>query len=162
MRSSLYGGLAVAAVLTVGLVLAACGSSNNSTSTTAALTKAEFLKQGNAICKKGNQQINKAGQKQFPKGSGKPTQAQITKFATGTIIPSVQSQINQINALGAPSGDEAKVNAIVVSAQSDLDKAKTDPKLLTSNKSNPFAKTNKLANTYGLTVCGSGGGGGNG
>ena len=162
MRSSLYGGLAVAAVLSVGLVLTACGSNNNSTSTTAALTKPQFLKQGNAICKKGNKQINQAGQKQFPKGSGKPTQAQITKFATGTVIPSVQSQIDGIRALGAPSGDEAKVKAIVDSAQADLDKSKKDPTLLTSNKSDPFAKTNKLAKAYGLTVCASGGGGGNG
>jgi hypothetical protein len=163
MRSSLYGGLAVAAVLTVGLVLAACGSSNNnSTSTTAALTKPQFLKQGNAICKKGSQQINKAGQKIFGtrKQHKKPSKADMTKFATQVLIPNIQSQINGIKALGAPKGDEAKVNAIVTSAQGALDLAKKDPTVLVQNGPGPFKATNKLANAYGLTVCGSGGGGG--
>ncbi len=162
MRSSLYGGLAVAAVLTVGLVLVACGSSNNSsTSTTAALTKAEFLKKGNAICKKGNQQINQAANQQFgtkKRPKGPPSKSAQTKFATDAVIPSIQSQINQIKALGAPTGDEAKVNAIVTGAQGALDQAKKDPTVLLSNGPGPFKQVNKLTKAYGLTVCGGGGG----
>ena len=163
MRSSLYGGLAVAAVLTVGLVLAACGSSNNSTSTTAALTKPQFLKQGNAICKKGNQQINQTANQTFTKKkypNGPPPKSVQTKFATDTVIPNIQTQIDGVKALGAPTGDEAKVKAIVVSAQAALDKAKADPTILFKNSTDPFAKSNKLTNAYGLTACGGGGGGG--
>jgi hypothetical protein len=159
MRSSLYGGLAVAAILSVGLVLAACGSSNNSTSTTAALTKPQFLKQGNAICKKGNQQINAASKTAFT--SKKPSQAELNKFVNGTLIPAIQGQISGVKALAPPTGDEAKVKAIVDSAQAALDKGKKDPTLFTSNKGDPFAQANKLATAYGLTVCGSSGGGGN-
>jgi hypothetical protein len=161
MRSSLYGGLAVAAILTVGLVLVACGSSNDNstTSTTAALSKAAFLKQGNAICKKGNNQINSAANKAFPKGK-KPTKADENKFATDTLIPDIQTQIDGVKGLGAPKGDEAKVTAIVTSAQAALDKIKADPTLAFQNKSDPFAKSNKLTNAYGLTACGGGGGGG--
>jgi hypothetical protein len=159
MRSSLYGGLAVAAILTVGLVLVACGSSNDN-STTTALSKAAFLKQGNAVCAKGNKQINSAAHKVFGPNK-KPTKADETKFATDTLIPSVQSQINAIKALGAPQGDEAKVTAIVTSAQSALDKIKADPTLAFQNKLDPFAKSNKLTTAYGLTACG-GGGNGNG
>ena len=163
MRPSLTGGLAFVAILTVGLVAAGCGSGNdNSTSTTAALTKAEFLKKGNAICKKGNQQINKAANQTFTKKkypNGPPPKSVQTKFATDTLIPNIQSQIDGVNALGAPTGDEAKVKAIVDSAQSALDKAKADPTiLLQSSKNDPFAETNKLAKAYGLTACGGGGG----
>jgi hypothetical protein len=160
MRSSLYGGLAVAAILTVGLVLAACGSSNDNSTTTTALSKPAFLKQGNAICKKGNQQINKVGNQTFTKKkypNGPPPKSVQVKFATDTVIPSVQSQINGIKALGAPKGDEAKVNAIVTSAQGALDQAKKDPTVLLQNGPGPFKATNKLAKAYGLTVCGSGG-----
>ena len=145
------------AILTVGLVAAGCGSSSNSsTSTTAALTKPQFLKQGNAICKKGNQQINAAGKKVFSKNK-KPTQAQMTQFATATLIPHIQAEISGIKALGAPKGDEAQVNAMVASAQSALDKGKKNPTLLVSNNSNLFKHTNQLTNAYGLTVCGGGG-----
>jgi hypothetical protein len=166
MRSSLYGGLALVGILSVGLVLAACGSSNNnSTSTTAALTKAEFVKKGNAICKKGNQQINKVANQTFTKKkypNGPPPKSVQVKFATDTVIPSIQSQINGIKALGAPKGDETKVNAIITSAQGALDQAKKDPTILLQNGPGPFKQTNKLTNAYGLTVCGSGGGGGGG
>ena len=157
MRSSLIGGLACVAILSAGLVLAACGSSNdNSTSTTAALTKAAFLKKGNAVCKKGNQQINQAGKQVFGTNGNhkKPTQAEQTKFATDTLIPTVQTEIDGVKALGAPKGDEAQVKAIVDTAQTALDKGKADPTQLIQGNSDPFAKANKLANAYGLTECG--------
>jgi hypothetical protein len=161
MRGSRTGALALVAILTVGLVAAGCGSSS-STSTTAALTKAEFLKQGNAICKKGNQQINKVAHQTFnPKKypNGPPPKSVQTKFVTDTVIPSVQGQIDGIKALGAPTGDEAQVKAIVDAAQSALDKAKADPTLMFQNnpKNDPFAKANQLTTSYGLTACGGGG-----
>jgi hypothetical protein len=160
MRSGLIGGLACVAIMSVGLVFAACGSNNNNTSTTA-LTKAEFLKKGNAICKKGNQQINQASKTAFlskGKPSGPPPKSAQVKFATDSLIPTIQGEIDGVKALGAPAGDEAQVKAITDSAQSALDKGKADPTLLLqSGKKNPFAKSNKLANAYGLTVCGGGG-----
>jgi hypothetical protein len=70
--------------------------------------QAEFLKTGNAICEKGNQQIGKAANKQLPKTGPKPSKAQLTKFATDTIIPSVQTQINQIEAWARRAGDQAR------------------------------------------------------
>ena len=148
------------AILTVGLVAAGCGGSSSSsrnTSTTAALTKPQFLKQGNAICEKGNQQINAAAQKLFGKKNKQPSKADATKFATDTLIPSIQSSINGLKALGAPKGDEAKVNAIITSAQAALDKFKKDPALVASNTAHPFKQSNKLARDYGLNVCGSAG-----
>jgi len=151
--------MTVAAPLVLVLIAAGCGSSSKSTSTTPALTKAEFLQKGNAICRKGNQQINQAAKKLFPNRRARPSKAQMTKFATGKIIPSVQSQISGVKALGAPKGDEAKVNAIVTTAQAALDRSKKDPLVLTTNsKRDPFAKANKVAKAYGLTVCASGGG----
>ena len=71
----------------------------------------------------------------------------------------MQSQIDGIKALGAPTGDEAQVKAIVDSAQSALDKAKADPTLMLQNnsKNDPFAEANQLAKSYGLTACGGGG-----
>lgn len=161
MRRSRTWGLALVAILTVGLVAAGCGSSS-STSTTAALTKSQFLKQGNAICNKGNQQINKVAHQTFTKKkypNGPPPKSVQTKFVTDTVIPSVQSQIDGIKALGAPTGDEAQVKAIVDSAQSALDKAKADPTLMLQNnsKNDPFAEANQLTKSYGLTACGGGG-----
>src|SRR5204863_6178801 len=82
MRSRLTRGMTLAAPLILVLVAAGCGSSSKSTSTTPAISKAEFLKKGNAICKKGNDQINKAAQKVFPNRKTKQSKAQRNKCAT--------------------------------------------------------------------------------
>ena len=140
-----------------GLIVAGCGSDSSSSTTTAALTKSEFLAKGNAICAKGNKEINQAANQTF-QNNQKPSASEVNEFATKTLIPSIQEQINGIKALPAPSGDEAQVTAIVTGAQEALDKAKANPKLLTQNSStDPFADVNKLTNAYGLTKCGGGG-----
>jgi hypothetical protein len=149
MRSSLYGGLMLIAILTVGFVAAGCGGGDDN------LTKAEFLKQGNEICKKGSQQIDKEAKKVFTSNQ-EPSQAEFNKFVTGTVIPSTQGQIDDIRDLNPPSDDEDQVNAILDSAQAALDKTKQDPTLLQGGKNDPFKKTNQLSKAYGLTVCGSG------
>jgi hypothetical protein len=145
MRRSLSGGLVLVAILTVGLVAAGCGGGDD------ALTKSEFLKQGNAICKKGDKVIDSAANKAFPSNQ-QPSDAEITKFAEGTAIPEIQKEIDGIGDLNPPSADEGKVNALLDEAQVALDKAKADPLIFASNN-DPFAKANKLANDYGLTDC---------
>lgn len=154
--------VALLAVLAVGLA-AGCGSSKKSsgsaksTSTSApAITKAQFLKEGNAICNRGNREIGGAAGRLFPKSGGRPSQAKLTEFARTVIIPSVQRQIDEIKALGAPAGDRARVSAIVGAAQAALDKGKRDPALLTTNGPGPFKKANQLAKSYGLTACAAG------
>jgi len=155
MRSRLTGGLLLTAALSIGVVAAGCGGGDDN------LTKAEFLKQGNAICKKGNQQINKAAHETFTKKkypNGPPPKSVQKKFATDTLIPTIQKEIDGVKALGAPKGDEAKVKAIVDSAQAALDKGKKDPTVLLSNGPGPFKQSNQLTKAYGLTACGGGGG----
>jgi hypothetical protein len=149
MRSRLSGGLLLTAVLSVGVVTVGCGGGGDH------LTKAQFDTQGDAICKKGNQEINKAAKQVFSNQTA-PSKAQFEKFANDTLIPNVQSQIDQLNDLNPPSGDEDQVKAITDEAQAALDKAKKDPTLLENNKNDPFKKANQLAKQYGLTVCGSG------
>jgi hypothetical protein len=136
---------AIAIALLVA-VAAGCGSSSNDK----APTKAEFLKKGNAICKAGDTKTNAAAKKQF--NGGKPNQAETLAFVKSTVLPDVSKQVDGIDALTPPKGDEKQVQAIVDSARAALNKAKADPKLLTSNTA--FAKTNKLTKAYGLTVCG--------
>src|SRR5437870_13288040 len=89
-----------AASMLVALVAAGCGSGNNGKSTsTAAITKAVFLAKGNAICTQGNTAATVAATKKF--GNRQPTPAQLASFAATTYVPNIQSQIDQIRALGA-------------------------------------------------------------
>jgi hypothetical protein len=139
--------IAIAVTVAVGLSVAGCGGSSTS-STATALSKPQFLAQGNAICAQGNQRLG-AAQKAL---GNRPSQAQIAAYVTGTFVPSIQSQIDGIRALGAPSGEQATVKTMLDIAQTDLNRVKGNPALLAGG-SPPFADFAKLAHPYGLTAC---------
>jgi len=154
MRRVATAGSLCLVVLALSLALAACGSSSDESTT--ALTKAEFLKQGNAICRKGNEEIGKAAEKEFPRSGPRPSKKEMEQFASQTIVPNIESQVQQISELPAPEGDEEKVEAIVSEAEASVEKAAEDPSvMIDEGGEDPFAKTNELADGYGLTVCAS-------
>jgi hypothetical protein len=141
------------ALVVVGAAIAVgCGGDDSTTSE--ALSKSEFLKQGNAICKQGNQDIN-AAFKDALGGGGKPSQDELDQVVTDSVVPSIQGQIDDLSALTPPTGDEDTVNNILDEAQTALDQVKDDPSAITG-KDDPFAQANQDAKAYGLTVCGSG------
>jgi hypothetical protein len=155
MRGRAIGmGSAVVAVA-IALVGVGCGddsSSSGDSSSSASITKEEFVTQANAICAEGNKEIDAGAQETF--SAGKPSEADIEKFATETLIPSVEQQVADIRALGAPEGDEDQVNAILDAADQGLEEAKSDPSVVADEKADPFAEANKLANDYGISECG--------
>jgi hypothetical protein len=147
MRSRLTGGLAFAAFLAVGVVVVGCGGDDDT------LTKAQFINQADAICKQGNKRIDAAAKEIFTTKQ-EPSKAQLTQFATDTLIPDIQGQVDDVRALNEPSEDEDQVNTFLDSAQAELDKGKEDPLYMTSSKS--FSETNKLGKAYGFKVCSQG------
>lgn len=137
--------VALAATLALGLVVGGCGSSKSTT--TAALSKPQFLAQGNAICARGNLRLGAAD-----KALGnQPSKAQITAFVTSTFAPDIQNQIDGLRALGAPSSDRTTVANMLDTAQTDLNKIKNNPALLASGAG--FADFAHLAHPYGLKAC---------
>lgn len=144
MKHFLAGACVLAATIAIG-----CGGSDDDN-----LTKAEFLKQGNAICAKGNKEIGQGANDVFT-SKQRPSQEQLDKFAEDTLIPSVQGQIDDLNDLNPPSELDDQVSTMLDDAQTALDKGKDDPSLLTSDKQDPFTDVNKQANSIGLKACGS-------
>jgi hypothetical protein len=153
-----------AVVAGLGLVVAGCGSSSSSSSssstssmaTAPALTKAAYVKQGNAICK-ASQAKRQADFAAYAKAhhlntNSAPTKAQVTQVATTILIPSIQSTITAVKALVPPSSDQARVTAMLAASQQDLDRGKQNPaQLLTSG--GQFVHSGKLLHAYGLTSC---------
>jgi hypothetical protein len=137
------------------LVAAGCGGSDDTstTSTAAALSEAEFLTQGNAICAAGNKEIDQAGNDTFT--GGKPTDAQIEQFAA-VLVPSVQGQVDAIRALTPPADLAEPVDTFLSDTEDALAQIKDDPSLLLASNSNgPFAAISDQANQIGLKECGS-------
>jgi ABC-type glycerol-3-phosphate transport system substrate-binding protein len=145
--------MAIAVLAIASMAVAGCGSSSkssaSSSTSTTAITKAEFLAKGNAICIK-NQARNKAAQAKF---GNHPTKAQFTSYINTTLLPGIQNSINAIKALGAPPGDQATITKMLNLAQADVNKIKANPTSLLTSKTNPFTNFANVAHPYGLKEC---------
>lgn len=157
MRVVSIAGLTLAAVLAIAVSVSGCGSSSSSTTTetTAAISKAEFIAKGNALCVKG-QKAQNAGFDAYVKTHGlenkKPTKSQTAEIVETILAPNVQGQIDAVKALGAPSGEEQQVNSALEAAQQALNKVKANPELAFA-KDSPFHAAGQQLHALGLTEC---------
>ena len=145
------------AAVALALVAAGCGDDDDSgdsgDGSATALTKEEFLQQGNAICANGNAELD-AVTANFGPGT---SPAEIEAFVTDTLVPNVQGQIDDLSALTPPEGDEEEVEAILTAAEDALAEVEEVPSTVTEDGgTDPFNEANRLAEDYGLVACGSG------
>jgi basic membrane lipoprotein Med (substrate-binding protein (PBP1-ABC) superfamily) len=147
----------LAAAAAILLIVAGCGGGSDSSSESSSITKAQFIKQADAICAKGNKE-NEAEFEKFAKEKGlsekkEPTKAQQEEAISEIVGPGVQKQIEEIDALGAPEGDEGKIEAMIDAVEEGVEEIEENPAALVEGK-NPLAKGSKLAKEYGLKTCG--------
>jgi hypothetical protein len=132
-------------VLAAVCIAAGCGGTSEPR-----LTKAAFLKQGNAICAKGTRKIERVGLAFF-KTPGRPTAKETIAFARNVALPTTQSELDHLRALRPPKDDRATVKTLIDKAQAAVDRVSNDPSLL--GRPNGSDEANTLARAYGLTAC---------
>ncbi len=136
----------VIGTLAIGAVAVGCGGSGGS------LTKAEFINQADAICKKAEEE-RLAGFQESPKVSASTSKKAMAaiqqRLLTAVVLPSIQTEAEELGDLAAPSGDEAKVAAIVEAYEQAVKEVEANP----STQGKAFPKFNKLAPEYGLKDC---------
>lgn len=141
MRAS--GGIALAIF---ALLVAGCGGSSDE-----ALTKSEFLKQGNAICvqqtKAREQAISELLESANPNGGQKV----IRKEAAERAVDLYEGATKDIAGLTPPKGDEATVEALIKSMEDAAARIRANPQ--SAFVGVPFGKANKAAESYGLKDC---------
>jgi len=139
---------ALGLILAVALFVAAgCGSSGPEP-----LTKAEFGQQGNKICKEATEArgkiIAKVIEETNPKGNQEKAQENIILKA----IPTYEKATEQLSDLGAPKGEEEKVESLVSSMEKTADRVQADPHTAAISNA-PFREANKLAEELKLQEC---------
>ena len=147
--------------IVLGAIVAGCGGGDDSSSsggdeTAAALSKAEFIKQADAICLKGNESIASEAEdfaEENDVDTEDPTEAQQEEVVSEVVGPGVRQQAEEINELAAPSGDEAEIEAMVKAVESGAEELEEEPKALLEGE-NPLGEASKLARAYGLKECG--------
>ena len=154
--SKLIAVLAAAAAILV--IAAGCGGGSDSSSDSSSVTKAQFVKEADAICVKGDKQNEKEFEefaKEHNLSEGKEPSKEVQEEAVqDLVVPGVRQQIEEIDDLAVPSGDEAKIEEVVSSVEEGLEELEEDPTLLFKGK-NPLGKGSKLAREYGMVKCGS-------
>jgi hypothetical protein len=135
------------AVLAIG---AGCGGGDDDS-----LSKAEFVKQADAICTQKEAEKNKALEAGFQQAGkeGKKGKKVEEELVTDTALPPISEMTEELGDLGAPSGEEDKAEAMVEAFEEEVEKIEGDPGSVLTGAGGEFAKANKLAKEMGLKVC---------
>lgn len=140
--------LAIAAAL----VIAGCGSGGDSSSP---LTKAEFLKQGDGICKEAIAKVSNELEK--VDASGESTAGTSipggTELISSVFAPAVTTMAEELGALVPPQGDAKEVRAIIVAFEKGVREAEANPEAALGKST--FTGGGELAGAYGLKTCAS-------
>lgn len=130
------------AVVLLSSLAIGCGGSSDA----APLKKTQFVKQGNAIC--ATMQAERDSQtKEAQKQLSGADETEAMSFA----LEPVETMTDELGELGAPTGQEEEVEAIIAAFEdgvSQLEAEPTGPKSATA-----FEQADKQAAAYGLTEC---------
>lgn len=150
----------------LGIAVAGCGggtdasgdSPENGAVVVAAgsLGKAAFVKKVNALCLREQTKLYKETVEHL-KGNSRPgarPSASLYKETLNTLfIPGMEEQLEQIQALGAPKGDEPAVGKILTSLQQALEAGRNLPKKETIRLEKLLEPGGELAKEYGIGNC---------
>lgn len=156
MGTSRIALIGVAAVALLG----GCGG-GSTTVTTGSLSKEAFVKKADAICTNGNERMQKGFSTYLRKNKKSiialrhPSRADYEGLIGGVLVPNLEREIKEIRALGAPAGDEKRIEAIFAAWEEGIEVAENDPAAVKHSSEAIFGVGSRLAKEYGLEVCGS-------
>lgn len=110
------GGIGVVvAALTIGAFAAGCGDGGDSTAS-ASVTKAQFVKKATAICadrKKRWEAKVASAKKEFEAEDASLDEEGAEELVSSSLLPLMKEELEELEDLGAPAGDEEKVSKIL-------------------------------------------------
>lgn len=156
----LRGRVLAAAALVLALALAGCGSdgdettSDGATIATNSLSKAEYVEKANAICADAYSEITRKYEAFYE--AERRTVAELDNKAMEVVVPNLEILVKRLKELGAPQGQEPKIEKIIAALEKGIKTAKADESTVRGAEGNEFAfeKPYKLMWAYGLNKCG--------
>jgi pyruvate/2-oxoglutarate dehydrogenase complex dihydrolipoamide acyltransferase (E2) component len=133
-------------------------SGDGASSNAPALSKAEFIKQGDEICSNAAKSFAE-GVVKFMSENGideseGPSEEQEEELITEVILPAYQTQAEELGELGPPKGEEDAVAEIVTGFEEVVADGEGDPSSVVGGD-DPFADAKSKAREFGLQVCGA-------
>jgi len=144
-----------AGLLAIAMVAAGCGGGDDET-TTASISKAAFIKRTNAICQKFDERIANglAAYIAEHKDIEEPTEADYARLTSTVLVPNVEEELDEMRAVGLPSGDEDEVEEYFELIEQGIETAESEPIALAAEEEKVFGPAAELARSYGLANCG--------
>jgi hypothetical protein len=143
---------ATAICVVLGLLVAGVFSG---TALAGELSKKDFIKAGDNICRQADQLREEAAATAFADvlTGEQPTAEQMTAYVAA-IDPINRQQLDGLRQLPVSSDEKKKVKKILKAVEKAFDAIADDPEALLSGD-DPFVKADKLARKYGFKVCGA-------
>lgn len=153
----------IAAVAATGLAVG-CGSDSDATSasgaaatvTTSSLSKAQLIKRADAACLEETEDIlqQMVAYSNKPSSKAKPPNEMFADLAREVVLPVVEAQIADVAELGAPAGDEQRVEAILDARREGIEEVRSLQTLKAFGEIEAhFVKADRLARAYGFKDC---------
>jgi hypothetical protein len=135
------------------LMLAGCGGSGGD-STERPLTKAQYIKQADAICKKVDEKQQSALAvyvKKHP--NSRPTQSAQAAAIVAVGLPPDKVGIDEIKSLNPPAADKHAIESMLDEIDAAMKESEEHPTRVVTGVKNPFEKVNQRAAKYGFEAC---------
>lgn len=146
-----------AIAILVGMValglLAGCGDSDDGATGSEGepVSKAVFVKEANEICKETGKKINEGANEAVEQGEGSEAE-QLIGVITDVAVPLLETEIEELRALGIPTEGEEQVNAYLENLEEIVEGARNDPAKF-GRTEDPYEKAQDHGDPYGLTRC---------
>jgi hypothetical protein len=137
----------MAVLILAGMVfLAGCGSGEDTTT----LTKVEYTKSAKALCEKAKRK-RQAEVEALAKKLGKLDNQAKGRLVTSVILPSLHRQLEDLEAIGLPEGEERKTEAFLQNLEAEIEKIEAQP--VKAIESGTLEGTREKASALGLGSC---------
>jgi hypothetical protein len=161
----------LAVALAAGLLVAGCGDDDDAASAgqdssggtieSGTITKPAYIKEAKRICRGTVLRITSKVilplrdlRELAEEGVSSPSEREdLEAELVETIgVPEMQAEVEQLEALGAPAGDEEEIEMILAAARELIEEFEEDPTTFTGT-AKAYSKATGLAEQYGLTRC---------
>lgn len=153
--------LLVAAAMAIAVLAVGCGGggdgggdegsdSASKEIATSSLKKAAFVKKADSICRSGAEEAVEG-----PETASQPEGQSFGQTVTVAMVPAFRGVVDKIYKLGAPSGDEAQIEAFLEAMGQEVDAIEENSASLKSleDVASEFQGSTKLAHSYGILAC---------
>lgn len=124
--------------------------SNGDQDAAASGPKAEFLREGNGVCRKVVAKIQRDSKKVL-RELGPDREKFLDEAVNDVLLPNLEAEVRGLRRLEPPPGDEQQVQQVIVAIEDVITGLETNPN---QDDYYPYEEAEKLADRYGLNACG--------